>query len=220
MALFSLSAGVVGSIWIAVDVWRHPQKMAVMNVVWPTVALFGHVFLIALYLRYGRANARRASPAWVGVAKSTLHCGAGCSLGDLAAEWLAFIAPTFAVALGWGTLFVEKTFAIWILDFAFAFGLGVLFQYLAIRPMRKLTATQALVAALKADTLSLIAWQAGMYTVMGVAQFVFFPHISGREAPVDGPEFWFTMQVAMLAGFLTSYPVNWWLIDRQIKEAM
>lgn len=28
------------------------------------------------------------------------------------------------------------------------------------------------------------------------------------------------MQIAILAGFLTSYPVNWWLIARRIKERM
>jgi hypothetical protein len=33
-------------------------------------------------------------------------------------------------------------------------------------------------------------------------------------------EFWFAMQFAMLAGFLASYPANWWLIRRGIKEKM
>jgi hypothetical protein len=28
------------------------------------------------------------------------------------------------------------------------------------------------------------------------------------------------MQIAMIAGFLTSYPVNWWLIRRGSKERM
>ena len=28
------------------------------------------------------------------------------------------------------------------------------------------------------------------------------------------------MQIAMLAGFLTSYPVNWWLVSTGIKEKM
>jgi hypothetical protein len=28
------------------------------------------------------------------------------------------------------------------------------------------------------------------------------------------------MQVAMLVGFATTYPVNWWLIRRGTKEAM
>ncbi|MGE4197329.1 MAG: DUF4396 domain-containing protein, partial [Phycisphaerales bacterium] len=30
----------------------------------------------------------------------------------------------------------------------------------------------------------------------------------------------FTMQIAMLAWFATSYPVNWWLIRSGIKERM
>ena len=33
-------------------------------------------------------------------------------------------------------------------------------------------------------------------------------------------EFWFTMQLAMMAGFFASYPVNWWLIKAGFKERM
>jgi hypothetical protein len=42
----------------------------------------------------------------------------------------------------------------------------------------------------------------------------------GSRAEVDSPEFWFMMQLAMLIGFVTAYPVNWWLIRVGIKEAM
>jgi hypothetical protein len=28
------------------------------------------------------------------------------------------------------------------------------------------------------------------------------------------------MQIAMIAGFATSYPVNWWLITTGVKEKM
>ena len=28
------------------------------------------------------------------------------------------------------------------------------------------------------------------------------------------------MQLAMLPGFFTAYPVNWWLIRKKIKEAI
>ena len=42
----------------------------------------------------------------------------------------------------------------------------------------------------------------------------------GAMAAVNSPAFWFTMQIAMLAGFITSYPVNWWLIKVGIKERM
>ena len=33
-------------------------------------------------------------------------------------------------------------------------------------------------------------------------------------------EFWFMMQIAMLCGFATSYPVNGWLIRSAIKQPM
>jgi hypothetical protein len=28
------------------------------------------------------------------------------------------------------------------------------------------------------------------------------------------------MQIGMVAGFFTSYPINWWLLRKGIKEAM
>lgn len=66
----------------------------------------------------------------------------------------------------------------------------------------------------------LIAWQVGMYGFMALAQFLLFPWLAGGQAPVDSVEFWFAMQVAMVAGFATSYPVNWWLVATGIKERM
>ncbi|HWC81729.1 MAG TPA: DUF4396 domain-containing protein [Pseudonocardiaceae bacterium] len=32
--------------------------------------------------------------------------------------------------------------------------------------------------------------------------------------------YWFLMQIGMIAGFFTAWPVNVWLIRRGIKEAM
>jgi hypothetical protein len=220
---------------ILVDVIRHPQAMRVMNVVWPVTALFGTILTLSGYLIYGRKSTEEAMqegsagawempgksepfPAIVG--KGTLHCGAGCMIGDLIAEWLAFAVPMVAVWFGWHTLFEEKAFAVWLLDFVFAFGLGILFQYFAIVPMRRLSPDKGIVAALKADTLSLLAWQIGMYGLMALAQFYWFKNAFGTRAEVNTPEFWFAMQIAMIAGFVTAYPVNWWLIGSGIKEKM
>jgi branched-subunit amino acid transport protein len=96
------------------------------------------------------------APFAVQVATATLHCGSGCALGDILAEWLAFSFPAVAIAFGWHSLFVEKTYSVWILDFLIAFILGVAFKYFTITPMRKLTPAQGVVAALKADALSLL----------------------------------------------------------------
>lgn len=97
-----------------------------------------------------------------------------------------------------------------------AFLFGIAFQYYTIKPMRGLSVGQGLWAAVKADTLSLTAWQVGMYGWMAIATFLIF----GRELPKADPVFWFMMQIAMVAGFFTSYPVNWWLIKKGVKEEM
>jgi hypothetical protein len=75
---------------------------------------------------------------------------------------------------------------------------------------------EGFIAALKADTLSLTSWQIGMYGWMALIIFV----IIGHEIEKTNPVFWFMMQIAMLAGFFTSYPVNWWLLRKGIKEKM
>jgi hypothetical protein len=111
-------------------------------------------------------------------------------------------------------------YAVWLLDFLFAFGLGIVFQYFAIVPMRGLSPGEGIIAALKADTASLISWQVGMYGFMAFAQFYLFQHLLGHRAEVNSTEFWFAMQIAMVTGFLTAYPVNWRLVSSGIKEKM
>ena len=215
----SLALGVASAAIIAVDVMRRPQHMAVMNVVWPLIALFSSLAGLWFYMRHGRAHAEGGSFP-ISVAKGTLHCGAGCTLGDIIAETLALAVPAVAVVFGYGTLFGDRIFAIWVLDFILAFVIGVVFQYYAIAPMRGLGVREGLVAAVKADALSLTAWQLGMYGMMALAHFWLFDAVFGVRVTAAMPEFWFAMQVAMLAGFVTSYPANWLLIRSGIKEEM
>jgi Domain of unknown function (DUF4396) len=59
-----------------------------------------------------------------------------------------------------------------------------------------------------------------MYGFMAFAQFYLFRHLLGERMEANSVEFWFMMQLAMLAGFATSYPVNWWLISIGVKEKM
>jgi hypothetical protein len=211
--------------------------MWIMNLVWPITALFTSVIGLWAYSRYGRlATYEKTEPALargqkppskqetpfpIKVAKGTGHCGAGCRLGDILAEWLAFFLPAVAVWFGWRSFFSDKMFAVWALDYLFAFILGIAFQYFTIKPMRNLSAGRGLIEAVKADALSLTAWQIGMYGFMAFAQFYLFRHLLRTRLEVDAVEFWFMMQLAMLAGFVTSsYPVNWWLIKIGIKEKM
>jgi branched-subunit amino acid transport protein len=232
-----LALGFICGAIIAADLFRHPQHMWIMNVVWPVTALFGSVWIIWQYFQYGRLAEKRLArqamehneempnkkltPFAVMVANGALHCGSGCTLGDITAEWLVFAVPAVAVAFGWHGIFgEEKTFAIWIVDFIFAYLFGIAFQYFTIAPMRGLSLGGGILQAIKADTMSLIAWQIGMYGFMAFANFYIFRRALGIRLEVDSTEFWFMMQIAMLFGFATTYPVNWWLLRAGIKEKM
>jgi hypothetical protein len=225
LAIASLAVGAACAISIALDEIRRPQKMWIMNLVWPLTALFGSVFWTAGYYAWGRARPGKQDddrkPAFpIMVAKGASHCGAGCTLGDIIVEWAAFAIPTIAVWFGWHSLFAEKTFAVWIPDFIVAFAIGIFFQYFTIAPMRGLGPGEGIVAAVKADIASISAWQIGMYGLMAAIQFGWYERAFGGIAEVNSPEFWFAMQLSMLAGFCTAYPVNWMLIRAGLKEKM
>lgn len=229
LSILSILAGFGCAIWIALDEWRDPQHMWIMNLVWPLFALFGLFATVWLYRRYGKRSTHSAmmsgsdqpdTPFPAMVAKGAGHCGSGCALGDMIAEWLVFFVPTVAVWFGWKSIFSEQIFAVWVLDFILAFLFGIAFQYFTIKPMRNLSPGAGLVAAIKADALSLTSWQVGMYGFMAIAHFWLFGSLLHASLDTASFEFWFMMQIAMCCGFATAYPVNWWLIRAGIKEKM
>ena len=54
----SLGIAFICAIVIAIDEIRHPQKMWIMNVVWPVTALYFSVFGLWGYFRIGRAHGK------------------------------------------------------------------------------------------------------------------------------------------------------------------
>jgi hypothetical protein len=229
LSWISLAVAIACAAVIALDLLRFPQHMWIMNIVWPVTALYAGPLALWFYFTYGRLSSRQhmmrakaqadghdakpgdRKPFPAVIALAATHCGAGCTLGDLVAEWAVVLIP----ALG-AFAFRTKMFNAWIVDFAAAFALGIVFQYFTIVPMRKLPPLKGVWQAIKADTLSLTAWQIGMYGWMAVAVFLIF----GHEIPKTSPVFWFMMQIAMLFGFATAFPVNWWLVRAGVKEKM
>ncbi len=223
LAIASLIIAAICAVWIAFDLLGHPQHMWIMNVVWPATALYAGPAALWAYYRVGRLSSHHAmmaaqergeeppgkkKPFWQMVALGASHCGAGCTLADIVAEWFVFFVPI--------TLFGMKIFGAWTLDYIVALAFGIAFQYFTIVPMRDLSPGKGLITAAKADFLSLTAWQVGMYGWMAIATFLIF----GHEIEKTNPVFWFMMQIAMFAGFLTAYPVNWWLLRAGVKEKM
>jgi hypothetical protein len=223
-------AGISAAYLIWDMVARKRQMMPVMKFVWPITALYMGPFAIWAYRTFqvkpmeqavrmmqeeGGGGTHQmmegmveAKPFWQQVFTGVTHCGAGCTLGDWIGEFLVF--GLGAMLLG-ATLYPE-----YFADYFFAYVLGIAFQYFSIAPMRGVKGMRGVWEAIKADTLSLTAFEIGLFGWMALYSIVIFH----EGLHPDSPVYWFMMQIGMVLGFATSYPVNWWLLRSGIKEPM
>jgi hypothetical protein len=228
VASISLVIALISAALIAIDEFRHPQRMWIMNIVWPVTALYLSVLALWGYFRIGRGMAQdathgrsmeqmqkyheqqaRIDPTWRQISVADTHCAAGCAVGDIIAEFGLF-------ALGW-TFLGRSLYAEFLGDLFLGWLFGVAFQYFTIKPVQNLSPRQGLMAAVKSETLAIITFEIGLFAWMALVYFVFFPnpHLSPLESG-----FWFMMQIGMVIGFLTSYPMNRWLITVGWKSVM
>ena len=71
-----------------------------MEAVWPVTALYFGPVAVWAYRRFGRPQPPLAGrprldeppgkPGWATIATGVSHCGAGCTLGDIVAEFAVF----------------------------------------------------------------------------------------------------------------------------------
>jgi hypothetical protein len=208
---------------ILIDIYGrcYRQRMPIMEAVWPVTALYLGPLASWAYRRFGRPISQRwqaehgrdeppDKPGWATTAVGVSHCGAGCTLGDILAEFVVFgLSATVAGV---------AVYAEMIGDYLAAVALGIVFQYFAIAPMRGLSVRKGLAQAAKADVLSLTSFEIGLFGWMALMAFVFYP--APHPLHPDSPVYWFLMQIGMIIGFATAWPTNVWLIRRGIKEAM
>lgn len=218
LAWTSLAVSAGQAVTISIDITRHRQSMMpIMNVVWPLIGLFFPLVGIWAYFALGRSHHEstdatdshdQGKPFWQSVFVSTTHCSAGCSLGDMIGAPLVFLTG-FVIA---GSSLLTD----YVVEFALAYIFGIAFQYFGMGFTKHDSPKDALKNAIKADTLSLVAFEVGMFGWMALVSLVFF---SSPPEP-DSPIFWLMMQIAMMLGFLTSFPANWVLVRKGVKHAM
>lgn len=146
-----VALGFASALVILVDEFLlgHRQQMAIMNVVHPVTALYLGPLWLAAYFTRGRLTSRKetheeaeqlaATPVDTGVlrhqahdthpsavgswhaANADSHCGAGCTLGDIAGEWIVWgLGPwTIAGATLWPEIALDLPIA-WALGIGFS----------------------------------------------------------------------------------------------------
>lgn len=210
----ALGIGLISSFIISVDIFKHPQQMKIMNFVWPINGWFLGPFAVWTYYKWGRIKAKDLDiednrGQLAKVFGSTSHCSSGCTLGD--AVGVPIVAIT-GITIAGSTLFAH-----YAVEFILAYLFGIIFQFYAIYPMNQEQGVAGSIKkAIKADSLSLIAFEVGMFGWMAIVHYVLFAH---PPKPTEAT-YWFMMQIAMILGFLTSYPANWYLLKKGIKETM
>ena len=141
---------------------------------------------------------QHAGNPFVTSAQSTLHCLTGCAIGEVAGLMIG-------VSLGigvWPTIILATTLA-----YISGFTLGLV---PVIRHQGK-TFMEALKLIWIGEAVSIGVMEIAMNTVDYA--------VGGMEAgSVFTLMFWLGIAVAVPAGFLAAWPVNWWLLKRDLKS--
>jgi hypothetical protein len=146
---------------------------------------------------------RYVATRWRQVLGSAMHCVAGDGVGILTG---AVIASVFHL-----TKVTDVA-----LEYVLGFGFGwSIFQALFMRGMAGGSYRRSLTSTFFPELLSMNCLMAGMVPVMSIAM----ASTPGSRDP-SAPSFWFIMAMALLVGFITAYPMNWWLVSRQMKHGM
>ena len=140
---------------------------------------------------------------WRQVLGSTMHCVAGDGVGILAGAVIGSV------------LSLESPLEI-ALEYGLGFGFGwLIFQSLFMRSMAGGSYWTALKRAFMPEFLSMNLVMSGMILVASL----FWAVAGSKQGPLT-PTFWFVMSMALLAGFIVAYPINWWLVARGLKHGM
>ncbi len=131
-------------------------------------------------------------------AQATLHCLVGCVIGEV-------MGLIIGVSLGigiWNTILLAT-----FLAYVFGFTLGLI---PVIRRQKK-----SFLEALKLIWIGEAISIGVMEIVMNGVDYM----VGGMQSgTVFSPIFWYGIALAIPAGFLAAWPVNWWLLSRDMKK--
>lgn len=140
---------------------------------------------------------------WRQVLGSTMHCVAGDGLGILAGAMIG------------GIIHVSKPAEI-ALEYFLGFGFGwMIFQALFMKESSGGSFTRALSQTFIPEFVSMNYLMAAMVVVTTKSMSI----LPGSSNPLS-MEFWFIMSMALLAGFILAYPINWWMVSNHLKHGM
>lgn len=202
---FGLTA--VSLIFVAWDISSTPESPVLK---WGFILLTAYTgpigaFLYVLGCRepLPGTHERYVAAHWRQTLGSTMHCVAGDGVGILVGAVIARFAELPA----------RSEIA---LEYVLGFGFGwAVFQALFMRDMAGGSYARSLSSTFLPELLSMNFLMAGMVPVMMAAM----RRVPGSHDPSQA-SFWFVMSLSLLSGFVFAYPINGWLVSRDLKHGM
>jgi hypothetical protein len=193
--------------FVAIDIRSTPESPVLK---WGFVLLTAYigVFGAFLYVLGCREplpglHERYIAARWRQVLGSTTHCVASDGVGILVGAAISSIL---------GLHGLNEVLLEYVLGFAFGW---TIFQALFMRDMAGGSYARSLSSTFIPELLSMNLLMAGMVPAMIILRSV----LASAAGP-DAPAFWFVMSMALLAGFIVAYPMNWWLVANNLKHGM
>ena len=200
---------VAGSLLFVVwDQLRNTPTLPVMKLAWILIILYTGPIGLFIYLLSCRqplpgTHDQFIAAHWKQAVGSMMHCVAGDATGIILA---AAIVYHFGLPNG-----IDL-----IIEYSAAFIVGLLvFQALFMRSMFGGRYFVAVRKTFFAETVSMNMVMIGMIPMM----LILMDRLPGSDNPTQ-PLFWGVMSLATVAGMITAYPINSWMVRRGIKHGM
>jgi len=204
-----LTIAVLSAAYVAYDQFRNNPEAQVMKWGFVLVTLYMGPIGLLLYVMSDKeptpgTHEQFVQPLWKQGVGSTVHCVAGDATGII-------LAAAVTALLG---------FPMWqdvIVEYISGFVLGLLvFQSLFMRSMMGGTYAENVKGTFLPELFSMNTMMAGMAPVM-----IFLMMGRDMRAMWPGePLFWFVMSLGITVGFAIAYPINVWLVAKQMKHGL
>ena len=193
--------------FVAIDIRNTPESPVLK---WGFVLLTAYTGVVGAFLYVlgcreplRGTHEKYTAARWRQTLGSTMHCVAGDGVGIL----VGAVASSIVGLTGLADVALE-----YVLGFGFGW---TIFQALFMRGAAGGSYPVALKRTFMPELLSMNLLMAGMVpTAMTLRRHV---DLAGDPAHA---RFWFVMSMALIAGFIVAYPINWWLVANHLKHGM
>ena len=214
---FFVGIALLSAAYIAYDIYGrgHRRRVGALNAVWPATGLYLGPLAVVAYHRYGRPRPEKRQATHGDAPEKDLSAatvtggipgGAASLVGHVLGVPLIVLSGVTLAGLDLWAMIAAVAVIATVFLFVYEY-------FFSTVPARRLTGGQSVGVA------AFIAFATVLAFDVGMGGWMLFLHFGWVMPPVTDVEFLFLMQVGLVLGFLTGYPMVRFLLARGVKAA-